>query len=136
MIPSDYTYNKQLRDFYEIDATSRNGSNSQTFALNSTLQEYIAVIHAKNYPFYGVQFHPEYTIYENFFAANKSKESIEYASALSRAFINIARQNNHAFPTIEERNAAVSFNTPLVHVADSSFSRIAFFPRKKYNNQT
>jgi GMP synthase-like glutamine amidotransferase len=45
----DFLHNTKLRNFYTIIATS----------LDDDKKEYIAAVEAKQYPIYGVQFHPE-----------------------------------------------------------------------------
>ena len=45
------------------------------------------MIEAKNYPFFGVQFHPEKNIYEWKVFADRSEESIQVVQIMSNRFI-------------------------------------------------
>jgi anthranilate/para-aminobenzoate synthase component II len=57
---ADYTYNQFLNRTFSIIATSVNATTVE----NEKAFEYIAIIEGKTLPFYGVQFHPEYAVFE------------------------------------------------------------------------
>jgi len=62
--------------------------------------EYISTIEAKNYPFIGVQFHPEKNIFEwTHKEANipHSRAAVDVASYMSKFFIDMSRQSQHQF---------------------------------------
>lgn len=83
VIPSDYKHNPSLNEFFKIGGTSVNA----TSRLDKNAAKYIAIVEAKDYPIYGVQFHPEYAIFEWEFNSNRSKESYEINSHFSKFFV-------------------------------------------------
>ncbi|OQS05043.1 gamma-glutamyl hydrolase [Thraustotheca clavata] len=99
---------ESLSSFYKATATSldRNGV------------EYIAAIEAKEYPIYGIQFHPEKNPYElgelangNVYGTiNHSYEAIMAAQAFSHFFIREAKKNHHRFPTTDEEIKSILWN--------------------------
>jgi gamma-glutamyl hydrolase len=71
-----------------------------------------SLIEAKDYPFYGTQFHPEFPAFE--FVDNPAvvhtEESITANNYFSKFFVSEARQNNHKYPSVKEENAALIYN--------------------------
>ncbi|CAI2370076.1 unnamed protein product [Moneuplotes crassus] len=67
-------------------------------------QEYVAVIEAKNFPIYGLQFHPEQNIYS--WRPNpeipNSRTAIEFSQYLANFFIDEARKNDNRFESYDE----------------------------------
>jgi len=82
--------------------------------------EYISTIEAKNYPFIGVQFHPEKNIFEWALESVKSIPHSRHAVAISqyfaRYFVNLARQSHHKFPnrSTEESFLIFKYNSTYV----------------------
>merc|ERR1711962_116120 len=75
--------------------------------------EYISTIEAKNYPFFGVQFHPE----KNIFEWSPKEENIPHSAAavnvanyFSRFLVNLARQSKHKFSDDGEEYSIYNFD--------------------------
>ncbi|KAF0687674.1 Aste57867_20658 [Aphanomyces stellatus] len=82
-------------------------------------QTYVAVIEAYDYPFYGVQFHPEKNAYEfGEFPDGRlwkwidhSYEAILASQSFAHFFLHEARRNDHWFRDIAQQQAALLYNT-------------------------
>ncbi|KAL4437890.1 hypothetical protein ABPG74_001061 [Tetrahymena malaccensis] len=126
----DYEYNPKLKEFFQILGVSANSTNIDA----KDAFQYLAIVEAKNYPIAGVQFHPEYTIFQWGFNSNLEQKSLDIASYFSHYFISLARKNNHTFTSPQERNSYLSFNYPSAHIQGEIFDLITFIPRKVNSN--
>jgi gamma-glutamyl hydrolase len=84
---------KELKEFFEISAI--------TFDKKGEVD--IAAVEGKNYPIYGVQFHPEKVIYNRNKrdAVPQNSISIKLSQSLASFFVNEARLNNNIM-TVDE----------------------------------
>lgn len=115
--------NSAVKDFYNILATN----------VDSKWNGFISAIEAKQYPFYGLQFHPE----KNPFEWNPSKKGIvhsESAVKVAQYFANFfvaeSRKNGHKFASRDEEEENLIYNFSPVYTGkldDSSFEQAYFF---------
>ena len=80
-----------LSDFYDALATSVDREN----------RHFVAAIESKKYPFFGVQFHPERSLFEwtPSEQVDHSSRTVEFAQYFSRFFVGEARKSTHSFPS-------------------------------------
>ena len=83
---------------------------------------------AINYPIYGVQWHPEKSIYEWTSAEgiNHSEHAVIVAQTLANFFVQEARKSAHSFPSTEEENSMLIYNYSPTYTHDS-FEQIYYF---------
>ena len=62
----------------------------------------MSVFSAKDYPFFGVQFHPEKNLFEWKVYADRSDAGAEIVQILSNRFVEYARQSNNKFEKDED----------------------------------
>ncbi|CAO1304490.1 unnamed protein product, partial [Diamesa hyperborea] len=76
--------------------------------------EFISTIEHVNYPFYGVQFHPEKNLYEWVLNKNISHSSnaILASQYFAQFFINEARKSDHHFDNAKNEDNHVIYNFP------------------------
>lgn len=79
--------NPYLKNFWTLTATATTPQN----------EKFVAGWQAKNYPFFGVQFHPEKNPFEWKVYADRSLEAIEVVQIISNRFVEIARQGKNRF---------------------------------------
>ncbi|XP_032669368.1 chitobiosyldiphosphodolichol beta-mannosyltransferase-like [Odontomachus brunneus] len=96
-------------------------------------QEFISTLEHKNYPFYGIQFHPEKNIYEW-----KTGKNIPHGSSATRVaqyfadfFINEARKNSHIFSTPQEEEQSLIYNYPVTYTAPHGSAYLQCYMFKK-----
>ncbi|KAJ8924851.1 hypothetical protein NQ315_001006 [Exocentrus adspersus] len=88
-------------------------SNWKVLATNKDVNqlEFISAMESKEFPIYGVQFHPEKNQFE--FEKNKiphSKEAVEVAQYFGNFFVDEARRNNNTFPSIATEKKSLIYN--------------------------
>jgi gamma-glutamyl hydrolase len=94
--------------------------------------EFISTIEHRNYPFYGVQFHPEKNIYE--WVRNKnishSQNAIEAAQYFSHFFVNEARKSTNSFKNAktEDQYVIYNFNVTFTGAVGSALEQCYMFP--------
>ncbi|OQR97178.1 gamma-glutamyl hydrolase [Thraustotheca clavata] len=96
---------------------------------------YITAIEAKDYPFYGLQFHPEKNPYEFSERANgalyssidHSYEAILASQAFAHFFIREAKKNNHRFASPNEEVASTLYNNNATSGLYPTFESIYVF---------
>lgn len=98
--------------------------------------EFISSMEHQNYPFYGVQFHPEKNLYE--WASNKdiphTLDAIEASQYFAQFFVNEARKSANSF---EDANKYLIYNFDVTYtgVKYSSFQQCYLFPKNvEYKN--
>lgn len=79
--------------------------------------EFIAAMEAIDYPFYGVQFHPEKAPYEFVVKSSQkniphSWESIAASRYFADFFVNLARKNSHTTDSKQDRALLIYNNSP------------------------
>ena len=93
--------------------------------------EFISSIEHKNYPFYGVQFHPEKNLYE--WIRNKnishSQNAIKASQYFAQFFVNEARKSHHKFKDSKTEDQHVIYNFPLTFtgLVGSSYEQCYLF---------
>ncbi|KAJ8037221.1 Gamma-glutamyl hydrolase A [Holothuria leucospilota] len=119
LTPTNYTKSATLHAQYDVLATS----------VNEEGREFIALIEAKDYPFYGVQFHPEKPLF-----TWSTKTSIKHdpttlmvSQYFSNFFVNEARKNGHAFADPKKEEDALIFNYKLVYLKGKQNLDQAYF---------
>jgi gamma-glutamyl hydrolase len=98
---------------------------------SSAGQEFVSAIQAKQYPFFGSQFHPEKSPFEWRVDANRTKESIELVQLLSNNFVLKARLSPNRFTNSTNliRQLIYNYNTvpPASVYSLQSFQEIYLF---------
>lgn len=93
--------------------------------------EFISTIEHVNYPFYGVQFHPEKNLYEWVLNKNISHSSnaVLASQYFAQFFINEARKNDHHFDNAKNEDNHVIYNFPATFTGakGSSFEQSYMF---------
>ncbi|XP_060869859.1 gamma-glutamyl hydrolase B-like [Metopolophium dirhodum] len=90
---------------------------------------FISTIEAKNYPFVGLQFHPEKNAYEWEKDDPHSWSAIYSARYFYDWFVNKCRQNNHRFIKKSTLENELIYNYPTTYVGklNSVFEQVYFF---------
>jgi len=114
IFPSHFNKLPALYNFFDILSTNKD---------NGGL-EFVSTIEAKNYPFFGSQWHPEKIQYEwtpdgNI---NHSYDSVELNSWTSRFFVQQCRKNNNAFPDEKSEKEALIYEYTPTYTADEEES--------------
>ena len=98
----DYYNTEALSDFYEVISTS----------LDRQDRVFVESFEAKDYPFYGVQYHPEKSLFE--WSTNEDTDHTESTiSAMQyhgRFFVKEATKSNHSYASVEEEIDSLVFN--------------------------
>ncbi|GFG38660.1 hypothetical protein Cfor_09243 [Coptotermes formosanus] len=93
--------------------------------------EFVSSFEHKQYPIYGVQFHPEKNAYEWKVANNNphTASAILIGQYFANFFINEARKNNQQFPSSEEETRALIYNYQPAYTgnAGAKFEQCYFF---------
>jgi len=84
----------KLKDFFDIASQSKD-DNSEPL---------VAAIEGKNYPFYGVQYHPENTLQEHRNKGEIDRENDDFRSIyyIAKFFVDEARKSTHYYPMDDE----------------------------------
>ncbi|PNF43259.1 Gamma-glutamyl hydrolase [Cryptotermes secundus] len=102
-------------------------------AVNKDTQglEFVSSFEHKQYPIYGVQFHPEKNAYEWKRTNNNphTANAILVQQYFANFFVNEARKNSHQFPSPEEEDAALIYNYQATYTGQhgSAFEQCYFF---------
>jgi len=99
--------NARLSSFFNILATSKDKPGKMA---------YIAVIEAKKYPIYAVQFHPERNAYRFYptTGVDHSREGIRLMQRMSTFFVEECRKSKHKFKDIDEEAEHVVYKGKMV----------------------
>ncbi|DAZ97383.1 TPA: hypothetical protein N0F65_003406 [Lagenidium giganteum] len=98
----------KLTDFYKVLSTNEDTQG----------RRFVSAIEAKDYPFYGIQFHPEKMQFEfgeypngaPYRAVDHSKHAVLAAQHLANVFIQEARKNDQRFASAAARRKALIYN--------------------------
>jgi gamma-glutamyl hydrolase len=102
--PQTFVQNSKLADMFYITSTN----------YDAQMQPFVSTMEAKDYPFYGVQYHPEKNNFEYGFQLDKhdvrrpyediphSMESVQLSLHLALFFVNLARNNHGRYSKIDE----------------------------------
>ena len=89
-----YTKSSLLQQFWDVQAYT---------TVTTTNQSFISAIKAKEYPFYGIQCHPEKVQFEwKVGKVDRSENAVEISQMLSNRFVEIARKNTNKLSGNEE----------------------------------
>ncbi|NP_001192053.1 gamma-glutamyl hydrolase-like precursor [Acyrthosiphon pisum] len=90
---------------------------------------FISTVEAKNYPFVGLQFHPEKNAYEWERNDPHSWSAVYSARYFCDWFVNECRKNNHEYINQSMLENELIYNYPTTYVAklNSSFEQVYFF---------
>lgn len=90
---------------------------------------FISTIEAKNYPFVGLQFHPEKNAYEWEKNDPHSSSAIYSARYFYDWFVNESRRNNHRYENKSILESELIYNYPTTYVGKlkSAFEQVYFF---------
>jgi gamma-glutamyl hydrolase len=94
--------------------------------------EFVSTIEHRNYPFYGVQFHPEKNLYE--WVRNKNishtSHAVEASQYFAAFFVSEARKSDHKFKDSKAEDQYVIFNFPpsFTGAKGSAFEQCYLFP--------
>lgn len=100
------------------DAFAGNGNLTATFGLplstNKDLdgKEFVSTIEGLELPLYGTQWHPEKAVYEwtTAHTTNHNDSSVKANAWTARFFVDQARKNGRAFPTLSAETKALIYN--------------------------
>ncbi|KAL0107080.1 hypothetical protein PUN28_015548 [Cardiocondyla obscurior] len=99
--------------------------------------EFISTIEHKQFPFYGLQFHPEKNLYEWVTGKNipHGSNATIVSQYFANFFVNEARKNSHEFRTKEEEKQSLIYNYPITYTAlqNSSFEQCYMFKKNDRN---
>jgi len=114
---------KTVKEFYNILTTNNDKSDHW----------HVSAIEAKDYPFYGLQWHPEKNPFEWHPALTgvvHTPSSIRVAQYFADFFVNEARKNSHGFSSREEEQNSLIYNFAPVYtgkIDDDHFEQCYFF---------
>ncbi|XP_063779852.1 gamma-glutamyl hydrolase [Pseudophryne corroboree] len=115
----NFTENDKLRNFYHVLSTNSDGT-----------LEFISTFEARNYPIYGVQWHPEKNPFEWKKTADISHtaEAVYAAYYMAEFFVKEAKKSQHQFSEEEEKEHPLIYNyCPLYTGNISVFEQMYFF---------
>lgn len=112
--------NKELQGFFSILSTNiaENGA------------DFVSTMEGKDYPFYGVQWHPEVNRFQWDAKMNfpHSDHAVQLSALLAEFFVNEGRRSLHQFDNPEEEAAALIYNYTPVYAANfTEYEQIYFF---------
>lgn len=100
--------------------------------------EFISALEHKQYPFYGLQFHPEKNLYEWVTGKNipHGTNATVVSQYFANFFVNEARKNSHEFGTKQEEEQSLIYNYPVTYTAlqNSSFQQCYMFKTSDRND--
>ncbi|CAI9550415.1 unnamed protein product, partial [Staurois parvus] len=115
----NYTANEKLGKFYNVLSTNSDG-----------ILEFVSTMEAYDYPFYGVQWHPEKNPFEWKKASviSHTAEAIQVAFYMADFFVNEARKNLHQYSKEAETAYPLIYNYCPTYTGNiSAFEQIYFF---------
>uniref|UniRef100_A0A6B2LAP1 folate gamma-glutamyl hydrolase n=1 Tax=Arcella intermedia TaxID=1963864 RepID=A0A6B2LAP1_9EUKA len=119
--PAVFSSDPYLSTFYDVLSWNTDPEN----------RPFVSTIEAKDYPFYGLQWHAEKPIFEwsPTEAMNHSPDSIKANQYIANFYVNEARKSTHKFSTLQTEQAALIYNYPKTYTGHiSSFEETYFFP--------
>lgn len=123
-----------------VEALENNTALSNFFKITSTAKAkdgkiFVASIEGKEFPFYGVQYHPEKTFAEwtKMLDLNHSEDAIEYSLYLSKFFVSETRRNFHSFKNNQTEEKSLISNYCPLKQEKKTFSDAYFFNSENMN---
>lgn len=86
-----YQSSQELKSFWEVTSTTKSSYN----------EEFISTAEGKEFPVFGIQYHPEKNLYEWKVKADRSLSGVEIAQILSNKFVDLARKSPNRFISYE-----------------------------------
>ncbi|XP_068130695.1 gamma-glutamyl hydrolase-like isoform X2 [Hyperolius riggenbachi] len=115
----DFYANKELSTFYRVLSTNydQNGV------------EFISTVETRDYPIYGVQWHPEVNRFQwrRDRAYPHSVNAVWISQYIANFLVNEARKNPNHFTNAAEEESALIYNFPLTYTANISGYEQAYF---------
>ncbi|XP_077263474.1 gamma-glutamyl hydrolase A-like [Temnothorax americanus] len=100
--------------------------------------EFISTLEHRQFPFYGLQFHPEKNLYEWVTGKNipHGTSATVASQYFANFFVNETRKNSHEFTTKEEEERSLIYNYPVTYTAlwNSSFQQCYMFKKSDRNS--
>merc|ERR1712168_1156095 len=119
-----------MGDFLDGARSSRLLKDASKDMFDEFGKEFISTVEAKNFPFYGVQWHPEKnnfehkTLYKEFPSSANGVLTSQY---MANFFVNEARKNHHKFPTQQMEDKFLVYNHNPVVYKDYSTGVLSHF---------
>ncbi|XP_026815982.1 gamma-glutamyl hydrolase B-like [Rhopalosiphum maidis] len=132
LLTKPVTANHHIKCMKKTNFTSMNLDkfwNSITINNDSNNSTFISTVEAKNYPFVGLQFHPEKNAYEWKKNDPHSWSAIYSARYFYDWFVNECRKNNHRYIKNSTLENELIYNYPTTYVGklNSVFEEVYFF---------
>ena len=116
-ITKEYFLNSQpLRKFWNVES----------YTTTSFSEDFLSTFKAKDYPFFGVQFHPEKNLFEWKVYADRSESGAEIVQIISNKFVEMARKSKNSFSSDQEF-LSLSIHNYKISTTTMSFVRIYVF---------
>ncbi|XP_069822796.1 gamma-glutamyl hydrolase-like [Dendropsophus ebraccatus] len=118
--PETFHTNEKLSAFYRILSTNHDQHGV----------EFISTMEARDYPIYGVQWHPEASRFQwrRDLAYPHSVNAIWMSQYIANFFVNEARKNSNHFSNPKEEESSLIYNRPLTYTANiSGYEQVYFF---------
>ncbi|XP_018423605.1 PREDICTED: gamma-glutamyl hydrolase, partial [Nanorana parkeri] len=115
----NFTANEKLRKFYNVLSTNSDG-----------VLEFVSTMEAYEYPFYGVQWHPEKSPFEwrETSDISHTAEAIHVAFYMAQFFVNDARKSQHQYSEEAETSHPLIYNYCPTYTGNISvFEQMYFF---------
>ncbi|KAG8441186.1 hypothetical protein GDO86_006798 [Hymenochirus boettgeri] len=111
--------NEKLNNFYRVLSTNRDENGV----------EFVSTMEARNYPIYGVQWHPEVNRFQwsSDYAFPHSPSAVWISQYFADFFVNEARKSQNHFESVEEEEAALIYNWTPKYIANISTYEQAYF---------
>ncbi|KAM9312026.1 gamma-glutamyl hydrolase-like [Gastrophryne carolinensis] len=112
--------NKKMSNFYRILSTNQDLKG----------KEFVSTFEARDYPIYGVQWHPEVNRFQwnSDYAYPHSENAIWISQYLANFFVNEARKNLNHFKNSDEEESALIYNWSPTYTANiSGYEQVYFF---------
>jgi len=122
IVPDHFNKIQKLVDFYDVLS---NNEDKQKKAFVSTIE-------AKNYPFFGTQWHPEKIQFEwnPNTVIDHSFDSVEFNGWVARFFVEECRQNDQHFSDTSAETKALIYQYKPTYTASIGFMQSYLFPSK------
>ncbi|CAK0906290.1 unnamed protein product [Prorocentrum cordatum] len=119
VLPATYATNERLSLLFRVLSTNRDRKG----------KPFVSTVEARQYPIYGVQWHPERPIFSwdaDEGGINHGAHAIESMQYFANFLVNEARKNDHRFPSANDERGALIYN--YVPIGHSSLSWYGFPP--------
>jgi gamma-glutamyl hydrolase len=112
-----YLNNEKLLEAYSV----------LSYSADRQGRAFVAWVESRDYPIYGVQFHPEKTAFEWKIqkAINHAGAAIKVTQNIGNFFVDEARKNNNTFSNPEEEDKALIYNYNPVRI-EGGFMQVYF----------